>query len=219
MKIMSTRSVVLSGVVVLFADLGCDPAQAAVEQRAGLVAQPAVQRGGPPVGQRWVLRDADGAAVNAVVEPTCSGNGPDCVVNEIGAAAGLTPECARLVWLDDQFVDLKFDLLTGEAHDCSPRSANSWDFGIFADAACAGPFYTTPVPSVETASMFTRRPRYIEAEQTLYYQGEQGLEQNGWYAGPDCVLVENDATQHPWVPVPQWAIDALPNPPYTFSWE
>jgi hypothetical protein len=211
------------GVWILGWICACDPESHSAAAVDAVDIRPRGGEGGPAIGRRWVLRDGDGNAVNAVVEPTCNGNGPDCLSNEIGHTGGITPECARVIWLDEQYVDLKYSLTTGRVEDCRGGSSPTIaDFGVFPDATCKGPFYTPAELGIESAHRFVRRNHYIADEDRLYFQGTELVTQKQWYGGSNCQPYEPGGfgdTQAPWLPVPDWALNALANAPYVMSWE
>lgn len=220
---MRIKALIVTLPALCSALLACDSTEPDEMLRRGGIQSGAVEGEGPAVGRRWVLRDAEGAAVNAVVEPSCRAAGPACAIDDVGATGGITPECARVLWLGDQYVNLKYNLISGRAEDCTRHWAAIADFGeSFADAECAGPFFTTFEEGTESAYRFTRSAAYIEETATLYTQGNQSVTQDIWYVGPDCEPFElppEFSTMAPWVPVPAWALDALSTPPYALHWE
>jgi hypothetical protein len=224
---MRRTSMVLAGVALFGVAFGCDqqPDQGVSLRKATIQTSVQYAAGGRTPGERWVLRDLEGAAVDAVVEPTCAGGGAGCVAAEIGALGGLSPECARVVWLGDAYVDLKYSLDSGRAEDCSPHVATTWDVGTYADEDCGGQLFRRPGSGIEDEHRYTRRPLYANSAATLYFESSLGAIVPGvMYSqgeGEDqCVAYNTDDDVFvPWIPVPAWALDAFSNPPYTLSWE
>lgn len=199
--------------------LACDANDAV--PRAGIVLGEDPVAGQPPPGQRWVLRDADGAAVNAVVEPTCRGNGPNCVVNEIGTVGGLTPQCARILWLGDQYVDLRYDLDTGRPEDCASTVPSISYIGFYVEPGCGGDIHGLVGGGTANSERWTRRARYVEDSATLLFESSltEPIHPGSVFTADDCEPYEYDEDLVPWLPVPDWAVDALANPPYVITWE
>jgi hypothetical protein len=204
----------------LVGSLGCDTASSRSSQRLGGFA---VGPGGggerPLPSRRWVLRDADNVAVNAVVEPTCGGAGPDCIVNEVGSELPITPPCVRVIRLGDAHVDLRYLLATGRPEDCTNDEANPWNIGRFADPACAGPVYGLAENGIQASHRFVRRAVHLLSDDTVYFQGGPAVFQETWYAGENCVEVEDAEPRFQWFPVPGAFSSALANPPYVLAWE
>jgi hypothetical protein len=219
--------------VVAVASLACDqrasrPTGALDEARRPLAAglDPVADGEAPAVGQRWVLRDSDGDPVNAVVEPTCRGGGANCVIPEIGTLGGIAPQCVRLFWLGEQYVNMNYLLATGSARDCSGGTSPGLISAAYLDDECAGQPYNDMYEGIQDAYHFTRRVRYWDDAGALYYAGAEDVipAQPYYYwdnSGEECLLyaLDNSAHLRAWFPVPDWAVEALPEPPYSITWE
>ena len=227
MNVGMVRSAV---VAVLGCSLGCDVAGAsdvaepvaADAPRGGHgFAGGGPQRGGAPMGQRWVLRDAMGTAIDAVVEPTCGG-GVECVINELGSQGALNPPCVRAFWLGDDYVDLRYSLASGLAADCAPHMPNLSDIGWFLDAGCAGPIYDVPGGGVDDTRRWTRRVYHVEATDKVYYESASEQLVTTYYSGADggCVAGEQDAfVMVEWREIPD-ELTSLPGvAPYSITWD
>jgi hypothetical protein len=179
----------------------------------------------PPVGQRWVLRDADGDPVNAIVEPMCDGPGADCAIPSIGQVGGIASKCARVIWLGDQYVNMAYALASGTPQDCNPSSPGLVS-ALYLDDSCAGQPYAGAGAGVQDAHRFTRHVAFWEDADALYYEtADAAIAPQPYYywnnSGDTCLYdaFNNGLYFRAWAPVPDWAITALAEPPYSLSWE
>lgn len=179
----------------------------------------------PPAGRRWVLRDVDGAAMDAVVEPTCRSDPSDCVTPEIGHTGPISPQCVRILILGEQYVDLSYDTQTGRAEDCTPHPVTEVFLGAYPTADCAMPGYGAPGEGMLTALEWRRLQRALE-DGTVLYESRDAPHLDigpayGWTTPELCEpnFMLGGVGLAPWLEAPPWATDALPNPPYTLSWE
>jgi hypothetical protein len=207
-------------VASIIGSFACDSDSSRTTERAGILGEASAKGGEPPgPGRRWVLRDADNVAIDAVVEPTCAGDGPGCVVNEVGSNGPITPQCVRVVRLGDAHVDLRYLLSNGRVADCIDSAANPWILGRFADPECAGPVHSPGEYGVDEAQRFVRRAVHLASDGQIYFQGGPPVVQKTWYAGQSCVEVVDATPYFEWFPVPEEIANALPNPPYVLTWE
>ncbi|MFO0635507.1 MAG: hypothetical protein U0168_21910 [Nannocystaceae bacterium] len=217
-------------VAVLGCSLGCDvagvsdvaePVVADAPRSGQGFAGGGPQRGGAPMGQRWVLRDAMGTAIDAVVEPTCGG-GVECVVSEPGSAGGLSPPCVRVTWLSGEYVDLKYSTASGLLAECITHKASLSELGSYIDESCAGSVYWTPGAGIEQTSRWTRKAYYIDSEGHSYVEVPGSVEVDTMYDFVDGICTAfsgQTVAATPWHPVAD-ELEALPlEPPYLLSWE
>jgi hypothetical protein len=179
------------------------------------------ENGTPPAaGRRWVLVDAEGAPMDAVVEPACD-SPENCPMPEIGSVGAISPACVRVVWLGAMYVDLEYSTETGRAEDCS-GAPTEHAAGAYADPACTPPSYRSPGGGIQDVLRWTRLPHALTDGQVLYESadsppafpapayawGATGCEENPFVGGGNA-----------WIPIPAWAAEALASPPYTLRWE
>lgn len=173
-----------------------------------------------------MLRDVDGVASNAVVEPTCRSMVSGCQLADVGHTGAISPQCIRVVWFNGQYLDVKYDSQTGRPEDCVPGPAFVEFPGAYPEPDCAPPGYDAPGSGTDDASRWTRRVTALQSGVVLYesadapkadiatpysWDGNPGNCEQNIYLGGGVLA--------PWLPLPDWAADALPNPPYTLTWE
>lgn len=180
----------------------------------------------PPAGRRWVLRDVDGVASDAVVEPTCRSMVSGCMLPDIGHTGDVSPQCVRVIWFEGQYLDLKYDTQTGRAEDCVASAPTPVFPGAYPTPDCAPPGYDSPGWGTEDEARWTRRVQVLDTGQVLYESRDAPrLDISPAYSwdGDPGNCVQNPLLQgvglSPWLAIPGWAADALPSPPYTLCWE
>jgi hypothetical protein len=177
----------------------------------------------PHLAGRWILRDADGVAIDAFVEPSCRTSLSNCVIPPVGHVGPIAPQCIRVVWLGDEFLDVRYASETGRAEECVAQGALPAFPGSYPTPDCAPPGYMFPSEGTEDAELWTRRLAVLDDDTVLYEANEHPsldiFPAYGWSG--ECVqnplLGGNDLV--PWLPLPGWVADALPNPPYVLEWE
>ncbi|MBX7077872.1 MAG: hypothetical protein K1X88_01715 [Nannocystaceae bacterium] len=216
-------------ITVLACLLACDVAATREETRAAGDAPRAgrqlaggeVERGGMVVAPRWVLRDAMGTAIDAVVEPTCGGGLP-CVITEPGTQGTVGPPCVRVYWLGDRYVDLRYALGTGLAADCAAHRTELAEIGYFLAPDCSGEVFNVAGGGVEEATRWTRRVVHVEETGLTYFESANTqLVQlyYAWYEGA-CVSVEQEPFEMvEWRPLPDDLVALGGAAPYSLSWE
>jgi hypothetical protein len=181
-----------------------------------------------PAPGRWVLRDADGVATNAVATPACGGTEHDCVIPDFGTQGPIYPQCAHVTWIGAQYVNAPFTLATGRFEDCAPHAAAPVHaFGWELDDECVGPFYTYPGFGTVDAQAYVRALRVLDSDGVTYYEDAAipPFVPDGYYSmtvfGEECIHQDNshDYAFATWSAAPAWMLDAFANPPYSMSWE
>lgn len=183
---------------------------------------------------RWVLRDKDDVRVEALVEPRCGGPAlvhPKCLPLDFDSQ-GMFP-CVRVVAHEGRFLNLEYELASGQIAPCNKADSNSagWEKtdikdvpGIsFGNAECEGTHYGIYLGEGDFGSQFTRsRTTYFIAGE-VYYMGEEDCGTWPIWArdpqGLGCKGPFNIGPVCPRHPIPTWAKNLLPNPPYTLDVE
>lgn len=179
----------------------------------------------PPVGRRWVLRDSDGVAVDAVVEPTCRSSLSVCLFPEIGHVGPISPECVRVLQLGSQYIDIAFHAQTGRPENCIRSTPTPVFAAAYPTADCALPGYTVGGAGTGDVFEWRRRPFVLEDDTVLFESRDAphiDLDAAfGWNDAEVCeaipFFIGTDLA--PWFALPDAVANALPNPPYTLSWE
>jgi hypothetical protein len=180
-----------------------------------------------PSPGRWVLRDADGVATNAVATPACRGAGPHCMFPDFGTQGPIYPECAHVTWLGNQYVNAPMMLATGSFEDCGWHYPQPWLAGPTLEDDCLGPFYSLPGDGVADSQRFERRLRSLSSDGVTYYESSAVplFVPDGYYLMTvqmsTCIYIPNSQNYSfsTWAPAPNWMMDAFLNPPYSLSWE
>lgn len=165
----------------------------------------------PAPNPRWVLRDKDGAAVPAVVNPGYTTSLP---------RFGSTRDCVGISHYGQRHIDLSYELATGavgaRATDVcpSPIVAETAEWHVaaavwrYSDAAC-----TKPIAS-NSQYLFSVAGR-------LYHSGTGAptvpATLYGWTSYGACEGVPNTAQYWAVEPVPADVVNLLPNPPYSLE--
>jgi len=193
----------------------------------------------PPPGYaepRWVLRDVSGKRVQALVEPRCGG-GEEAVSFEHCApldfdSPNMFP-CVRVIDHEGRFINLQYDLATGEIGPCiySPAKppdnfSQPWTkiLGIpFLNAQCDGAPYHPVYDGVGYAKPeFTRTRFPVFAENDVWFPAEEGCFFAEFWTldvGEVCVGPWSGYRLCPYQRVPEWVKTLLPDPPYSLSVE
>lgn len=189
---------------------------------------------------RWVLRDKDGQQVPALVEPRCGGSTHPAGCWPLDFASSDTFPCVRVIDHARRYVNLDYDLATGQFAPCQSPQYGDIDktfkdigMGMYLTMDCTGAPYssTNSVTLNYFRPEFTRSRGVAPAAGQWWYISEQDciisddyfsdpIPYSAWY--PDSMKCLSNVSQAPVCllkPVPQWAIDLLPNPPYTLAVE
>jgi len=168
------------------------------------------------VAPEWKLRDADDAALSAIVVPY-SGLPPDFGTTSISS------RCAYVRSLDGGYVDAPFALDTGRIEDCL-GTVDFWPDRLYQDPTCTGTWYDQP-GAIQSLEMYRRLEQYTVGE-LLYYSSDAPVQvQAGdvlyarYVDACTATIVDSDMTLYEWKPVPDWVRDLLPNAPYTLTLE
>ena len=180
---------------------------------------------------RWVLRDNNGHAVQALAEPRC-GTFSDaesqtrCLPLDFGSSSGFP--CVRVIDHEQRYVNLEFDLLTGQIGPCHGGDFADIDADWstlpvrFVNAQCQGERYQ-PVGkgSGYHNPEFTRPRELLFGLGELWFSSEQGYLPDttpSWYGTNTCDLGDPRGLG-PLKVVPEWVQNLLPNPPYSLAVE
>lgn len=217
-------------IAVLACLLACDVAATREQTRAAGDAPRAgrqlaggeVERGGMVVAPRWVLRDAMGTAIDAVVEPTCGGGLP-CVITEPGTQGTVDPPCVRVYWLGDRYVDLRYALGTGLAADCAAHRTELAEIGYFLAPDCSGGIFHSAGQGVEEATRWTRQIYHIQETGLTYFETNNAQMVQAYYAwyGGECFAFQAQPSWEmvEWRPLPDDLVALEGTAPYSLGWE
>jgi hypothetical protein len=183
-----------------------------------------------------VLRDRDGVRVQALVEPRCgASDGAEsfdrCAPLEFDSP-NMFP-CVRVIDHEGRFINLQYDLTTGELGPCiySPGNlpenfSKPWTehLGVpFLNAQCDGaPYFPTYDGVWYGAPQFTRSRHPTFAENDVWFPAEEGcIFAQFWMldVGLVCDGPQSGYRLCPFKRVPEWVKTLLPNPPYTLAVE
>lgn len=168
----------------------------------------------------WVLRDADGDAVQAIVSPSD-------VPPNYGYVERFTsgePPCVWIGHLGSQRLEIAFELATGAPEPCVSYRYGAWRGGLFSDffsdAGCTMPVFPGALGGQRSAPV-------LSVGGTLYYVGGTPdavapAQYYLWQEGTStCSAITNTNGNNlwRWKPVPDSVLNALPNPPYTMAIE
>jgi hypothetical protein len=181
---------------------------------------------------RWVLRDNDGKAIRALVEPRCGTFGDAeswarCLPLDFGSSSGFP--CVRVIDHQDRYVNLEYDLLTGQIGPCHGGDFADIDAdwsmlpSVFVNEQCQGErFLPVDGGSGYHNPEFTRPRELLFGLGQLWYPAEEGCLPDtvpSWYNSIDTCKMYEKIGLCPLVPVPEWVINLLPNPPYSLAVE
>jgi hypothetical protein len=225
---------VFAGGLLIFASGACDEHTSPSAQMPNV----AIRAGesGPcdsTPAPRWVLRDKDGNRLQALVEPRC-GHGPfgeswsRC--NPVDPASSSNFPCVRIIDLDGKFINLQYDLATGQLGPCQGTDWNhdineAWStLATFINDQCEGDGYIPIGFAGYGLHEFTRARTLFYAAGDMWYISEAGCVDDApaWYINSDtnkCTGPLSKERLCPLHPVPAWVKNLLPNPPYTMAVE
>jgi len=179
---------------------------------------------------RWVLRDKNGEAQEALVEPRCGYGGvaeanERCMPLEFGSPNSFP--CVRVIDFDGQYINLQFDLQSGQLQPCMYGGGglddDLRDTVSYLNDKCEGKPYAALVDVGYMEPEFTRARGLLYAEGDVWYVSEDecpGVMINYRY---DSLTGNCNVRQEhflcPYAPVPMWVRDLLPNAPYTLHVE
>ncbi len=179
----------------------------------------------PAYQPRWVLRDKDGARVQALVEPRCNYPYTDCWPPDFGPPNSIP--CVRVISHEGKYINFWFNLASGELGTChwdlerANQLGKTWkDLGAaFANNQCAGTVYGPILDPIGGEFIAARRLFY--AEDDLWFQSEEGcLDAQFWVGGMGTCNGPTGVTHLcPIIVVPDWVKTLLPNPPYSIAVE
>jgi len=195
---------------------------------------------GPTSGQqnftpRWVLRDKDGNRMPAQVEPRCghwsdSTSQEQCDPPEFGSS-GHFP-CARVIFWEDRYVNLQYDLKSGTIGPCMSGNLNGSEsvrdlapFGFnHVDDKCEGVLFRETLGGGNVTYDIYRDARDVfRAEGKDWYVSSEGCLDPGpcrqWRANTGECVEDFCARICPLKPVPSWIYELMPNPPYSMTVE
>ena len=179
---------------------------------------------------RWVLRDRDGFAVPALVEPRCGrGDVPVrqenlCLPLEFGSTGSFP--CVRINAHNGRYINLQYDLETGGLERCNRNGDWAEDFSeiaFFLGDSCEDDPYGAFGVSGITNSTFTESRRLDFVDGEIWYVTEEPLlvdvPASHWtiFEPKQCLPVIGSGSALK--PVPDWVHHLLPNPPYTMAVE
>lgn len=185
---------------------------------------------------RWVLRDKDGNAVKALVEPRCG------VRRDVAAYAGCLPldfdtarsfPCVRVIDHEARYVNVEFELQTGQIAPCNQHidntmavEAQSWDEvagAIYVNDQCTGDVHVTAeLGEGYFNPEFTGTRGLWFAVGGVWYAREEGcVKASSWVRNQDntCSGPHDFGRTCPLAPVPEWVLTLLPDPPYSMQIE
>jgi hypothetical protein len=132
----------------------------------------------------------------------------------------------RVIWLGTQFVEMPYALATGSVEDCTYGIHTGLTDAGYLDETCSGQAYRIAGDGIQDPFRFTRHVEYWQSPGAVYYETAQpALPPQPYYYwnndGTDCLYdaVNDSIYLRAWNPVPDWALEALPEPPYSLIWE
>lgn len=181
---------------------------------------------------RWVLRDRDGVRVQALVEPRCGQWSDSEATGRCRPLEFDSPNsfpCARVVDHEGRYLNLLFDLKTGKLDPCMFTADKAGDINqpwnqipgaAFTNAECAGTAYSNLFGEIGSID-YTRAHTIWFADGEMWLVSEKDcLVSNFWWSDfGTCKGPGNLSRRCPFVVVPDWVKNLLPNPPYTMSVE
>lgn len=200
-------------------DCVCEIEDAGVPGLSVPSARPVVKHGAV-AAPGWVLRDRRGWSVAALVGPAFAN--ASTWSNPKLARFGARPrECVLVEYLGQEHIDLRYALATGHPEPCYEETP--WQGGNrhWLDRACEEQAY---VPTL--VDSFFAAP--ILVDRVLWYATERSVSVGDahvyrWdFASNQCVRVpaaERPAELWPYKRVPKWALELLPDAPYTLTLE
>lgn len=191
---------------------------------------------GGAIGGKWILRDADGAMVDAIISP-------DFTSNELPGQARLF-DCVRIDYLDQVYLGLSYDLISGRpcypAYD-SWEHLNSSSLAVrpndppvyYLDENCLGERYwrnvSVSVEPINPWDLDYEIKIYAFVDGVLFGKSFDPDDQiNGWFYDPYYRNASGSCEQQTGTgiggiavarSVPEDFVNALSNPPYTASIE
>lgn len=214
----------------LFANAACDPTEPEA-QGPGTVAREMCDYTPAP---RWVLRDKDGARVQALVEPRCGPVGDSkgqCLPLAFGPSGSFP--CVRVIDHEGRYINLLYELATGLIGPCTLIDEDDLDKkwkvdrgALYLQDGCKGEPYTRSAHMADYGSPEFTRPRTVEyADGNFWYQSELSCfdvetPQWEWLAElQECYVPPQFFDVCVYKPMATWVHELLPNPPYTLEVE
>lgn len=179
----------------------------------------------PPILPTWILRDADGNVVPALVSPSCGTDPSEAGPCPPGEPAGEYPyNCVFISAYESQYWSVSYRLSNGSATGCyAPQSLS--DVALYprsddpdAPPSCGvGQAYHWS-PGIESAKLLDGRLMYASAEL------EPVDDSNGFWRGTPANCeglggVNSLPWYYPLIDVPTAVTDVLDNPPYSVALE
>jgi hypothetical protein len=171
---------------------------------------------------RWILWDADGNAVSALISPLCEPSD--------SGACGQPPDffepwsynCVYVGALGNTTVSIKYDLSTGLIGECAKSQLSLGH--IFADPDCTGQEYAAGAwAGYGGRALFLRDSaiHYAQPSGVVQLDPAYGFYPTGLPDGdglPTCAALPYGPQQaYPLVPLPEEIVNLLDNPPYTIE--
>ncbi|MBL9103711.1 MAG: hypothetical protein JNL82_22380 [Myxococcales bacterium] len=174
----------------------------------------------PGLRPRWLLRDKDGEAVKAMVEPHCGDDPEDCRVPDMGAA----PEfrCVHVTVFEDRYVGMLYGLADGSPLACHAAPLEEMGNTCWSQDDCSGPKFRAGPEAFGSARPDTERTIYRKGDELFYVSSEQPPQEvECFYAHPTmgCYHFEGGPQKvFPIVPVPDEMMELLAaGAPYTIE--
>lgn len=167
---------------------------------------------------RWILRDKDGVAVRAIVEPHCPDE-EDCRIPDVGAPP--TFSCVHVTTFEDRYVGLVYGVADGSPLSCYPKE----NFPSLLEACSAEPDCSGPYFYAGAEGFFSDRPDavrtvYRKGDELFYVASSQPAEQDCFFRDvvDGCFKYAQPLVVYPIVPVPPEYVELLAaGAPYTLA--
>lgn len=173
-----------------------------------------------PRQPHWVLRDRYGVAIDALVAPTPRGFAIGVPGLLTAPVEDTTPRfgkvaypCVRIEYLGNDHLNFEYELASGRPEPCARSEfASLSQMSVFTDPRCAGEAYAQccmdPFLSNGTFYYVEGPPLREDVEPTY-----------SWDWDGTCQETSVPKDLHHFRSVPDWVINALPDPPYTLTLE
>jgi hypothetical protein len=165
---------------------------------------------------RWVLRDKDGVAIDAMINPYMPQPMQEL---HFGKHADAVPECVGIDYLGSKRVGLTYRLDTGRiATMCNGTSAitTNTENLFYLDATCSGTAYWPTSSGPSMAVVLDGHPYYAELAETIKTSATAYTNRTGQCSA--TTVLGTNVTLAPMRPVPA-PYDALSAAPYTLALE
>jgi hypothetical protein len=211
----------------MFLFTGCEPS---TDASASATSSDCAEDATCNTTSRWVLRDKDGKAVEALVEPRCGHAGVPaaaerCLPLEFGSPNSFP--CVRIIDFEGQYINLQYDLLSGTLEPCmypgGGKDGELREYTSFIDSDCAGEPYGALSEIGYQAPEFTRARDLLYAADEVWYLSEvdclEDVVRYRYSVQLDECYPLGEYFMCPFRPVPLGVRELLSNPPYTLHVE